>query len=117
MSQRDGKKFERMKKRTTIQEKYSPAMEITTQEEADQYFEALVLHSMTFGKTREEAEKLERENLAYFAGYHDHETRLRVEKLFRCEHPLFGPATKGAPTFEQALNIGYAIGRAMKKAE
>lgn len=106
------KKFPR---KISIGDKYGPAMKITGQAEADEYFERLVDHAMRFGKTRAEAEALERSNLGYFAGYDSHETRLRVEKLFRCEHPFFGPAVKGPPTPEQALNIGLALGRAMKR--
>lgn len=75
----------------TIGDKYSPAMEITDQEAADAYFERLVAHSMLW-HSRDEAERIERINLGYYAGYYSHETRLRVEKLFRCAHPVFGEA-------------------------
>jgi len=78
-----------MKKDISIGEKYIPAMELTTQEDADAYFEKCVQHSMSFGKSRDEAEAIERSNLGYFAGYYSHETRERVERLFRCEHPIF----------------------------
>lgn len=98
----------------TYGELYGPAMKITEQEEADKYFAMLVDHAMTeFGKTRGEAEELERHNLGYFAGYYDHKTRERVERLFKCKHPIFGSiAEKGPPDPEAAFNIGYQIGRA-----
>ena len=96
----------------TIGEKYDPAMKITDQAEADAYFQLCVDHSMTYHrKTREEAEALERTNLGYYAGYGSSETRERVERLFRCSHPAFGSIAKvGAPTTEEALEIGRAMG-------
>lgn len=96
----------------TIGDKYTPAMAITEQADADAYFERCVEHSMLrFGKTRVEAEDIERANLGYFAGYYDHETRTRVEQLFRCAHPIFGSiAERGAPTPEEALAKGYEAG-------
>lgn len=101
----------------TIGEKYEPAMSITNQEEADAYFQLCVDHSMTYRrKTREEAEELERANLGYYAGYGSSETRERVERLFRCSHPVFGAISKvGAPTPEEALQEG--IERAQRRGE
>lgn len=97
----------------TIRDKYAPAMEITDQAEADAYFERCVRHCMTFEKTREEAEKIERANLGYYAGYYDHETRARVERLFHCAHPILGSLEQyRAPTSEEALEIGKRIGEA-----
>lgn len=80
-----------MKKNITIGEKYRPAMEITDPQQAAAYFEECVQHMMTFGHNRQEAENIERANLGYFAGYFDDATRARVEKLFQCAHPIFGP--------------------------
>jgi hypothetical protein len=77
-------------KDTTLGEKYHPAMKILDQHEADLWFDKCVEHTMTFGKSREEAEAVEKSNIGYFAGYYDNETRLRVENLFRCSHPIFG---------------------------
>jgi hypothetical protein len=74
----------------TSGEKYGPAMQITDQAEADAYFEKCVQHMMARGRSREEAEQIERSNLGYYAGYYDTETRERVERLFRCAHPVFG---------------------------
>lgn len=83
-----------MKRDITIGEKYAPAMDITDQEVADAYFEACVQHTMDWGKSREEAENTERENLGYYAGYYGNETRERVERLFGCAHPVFGAISK-----------------------
>jgi hypothetical protein len=93
--------------------KYGPAMEITDQAHADAYFEECVAHTMGHGKTRAEAEEIERLNLGYYAGYYSNETRERIERLFRCAHPIFGSiAEKGAPTPEQALQADIKLGRA-----
>lgn len=100
-----------MKTRISIGEKYRPAMEIKDQTEADRYFETCVLHNMKFGTTRAEAERVERINLGYFAGYYDHETRLRVERLYRCAHTIFGKAIYGIPPAQEALNAGASAAR------
>ena len=76
--------------RVTIGEKYKLGMTITNQSDADLYFESCVEHTMRFGKSREEAENIERQNLGYFAGYYDSTTRERVERLFSCAHPVNG---------------------------
>lgn len=94
----------------TMGECYKPAMEITDQEEADEYFEALVTRSVTFfGQSREEAESNQRQNLGYWAGYYDHETRIRVERLFCCAHPIFGKAKVSVPTAEEAYQAGVDL--------
>lgn len=78
----------------TLREVYDPAMKIETQEEADAYFEELMDWGMADGKfTRDHVEKVQRENLAYWAGYYDHATRARVEKLFQCRHPILPRAS------------------------
>jgi len=93
--------------KTTIGDKYGPAMEIMDQKEADAYFEKCVAHTMTFGKTRKEAESIERQNLGYYAGYYSDETRVRVEKLYKCSHPIFGSiAENGPPTMDEAFESG-----------
>lgn len=97
----------------TIGEKYDFAMSILDQPTADAYFELCVQHCMRAdGLDRTRAEILERKNLGYFAGYYDNETRARVERLFRCAHPIFGPiALVGAPTSEEAFIAGLLKGR------
>lgn len=79
-----------MNKDITIGEKYGKAMKITTHSEADDYFEECVEHTMGFGWTREEAEKIERENIGYYSGFYDTETIDRVKQLFGVTHPIFG---------------------------
>ena len=97
----------------TVGEAYGKAMELTDPNEAREYFEALVERHMEArpDHDRSEAERIERSNLGYYAGYYDNETRQRVEALFSCAHPFFGAiAEKGAPTPEEAFEIGKRIG-------
>jgi hypothetical protein len=86
--------------------KYDVAMTLVDQEDADRYFERLVLGTMASGKTREQAEEIERREIGYYAGYHLDETRERVERLFRCAHPVFGSIAKdGSPSIEQIREV------------
>lgn len=103
--------MEPLPKEATIGDKYHPAMEIRDQAEADAYFERLVEHMMSCSdRNRQEAEAVERSNLGYFAGYYDSLTRERVERLFRCAHPVFGKiAENGPPTMEEALKAGCEL--------
>ena len=108
---------EKLRSRTmTIGELYGPAMKITDQAEADKYFEMLVSRQeKEFGNSRAKAEEIERQNLGYYAGYYDAETRARVETLFRCRHPVFGSiAENGSPTAAEAMNAGMMAGVAAR---
>ncbi len=105
--------MEKMANKITIGDKYGPAMKMTDQKQATEYFELCVEHTMRFGKTREEAESIERQNLGYFAGYHDYETRIRIEQLFNCVHPIFGAAAEHIPTPEEAFELGKKLGEKM----
>ncbi len=101
--------------RMTIGEKYEPAMDIEDQAEADRYFDRLVEHCLSLppARTRAEAEKVQRDNLAYYAGCHGGETRKRIERLFQCAHPVFGAiVSKGASTCQEAYAAGEGAGRA-----
>jgi len=98
----------------TIREVYGPAMGITTQEDADAYFQIIVEHGMKLDPelSREKVESNLRSNLGYFAGYYTPETRERVECLFKCKHPVFGSIKEnGAPTPEEAFRLGVELGR------
>lgn len=100
----------------TIREKYGPAMEITDRAEAEEYFKACVEHMMDNNPqmSQEEAIKIEKSNLGYFAGYCDQETRERVESLFNAVHPIFGPAEiKRTP--EEILKLGMEMGNKAKQ--
>lgn len=101
----------------TYRELYEPAMRITDQGDAEAYFAELVRIHLAESPTdsRERAEEVQRVNLGYYAGYHDNDTRARVERLFRCAHPVFGAiAGQGPPTPEEALEAGVRLGRELK---
>ena len=99
----------------TIGDLYGPAMKMTRQDEADSYFEKLVERSVRlFGTPRAEAESIEKSNLGYYAGYYDHDTRMRVERLFRCTHPVVGSAEKGSLSPEAAFAAGVAFAASVK---
>lgn len=96
----------------TIGEKYGPAMEMTDQATADDYFEQCVTHCMRHGRSRAEAESIEKQNLGYYAGYYGSETRERVERLFKCSHPVFGAiGTNGQPTAKEAISAGLVAAK------
>ena len=109
--------MEAFPERITIGDKYGPAMSIMDQDEADAYFGRCVEHTMAYAadeeyKTREGAEALERQNLGYYAGYYDTETRRRVERLYRCSHPVFGSVEQfGKPTAAAAFQSGLERGQ------
>jgi hypothetical protein len=70
----------------TIGDKYGPAMQIEDAAEAAEYFEVCVDHHLRTAKapiTREEVERIERQNLGYYAGYYNVHTQERVERLVR----------------------------------
>lgn len=99
----------------TLSDRYGPAMTITDQAAADTYFKKLVEES---GFSGPKAEEMERDNLGYFAGYYDNNTRERVERLFKCAHPIFGKISEsGAPTPSEALAAGMITAkRGVKEA-
>lgn len=94
----------------TYSECLGPAMEITEQADADQYLKAYIeftaahFEDATGQYTPEQVCKI---NLGYYAGYYDNETRERVERLFKCSHPVFGSIKEvGAPSPEKAFALG-----------
>lgn len=94
----------------TIGDKYGWAMHLAvtgTQEQADTYFLACVRHQESFGGTRAEAEKIEKANIGYYAGYYSSEDRAKAEAVYRCAHPVLGAiAERGGPTPEEAVAAG-----------
>ena len=95
----------------TWENKYRPAMEITEQAAADAYFERCVEHTMESGRTWEEAEVIEKANIGYWAGHYDDATRARVERLFRCTHPVLGAIAERKLTPAEILARGMILGR------
>jgi hypothetical protein len=89
-------------------------MLIKGEADAEAYLDLLVVEHMQahVELTREQAVKIERENLAYYAGLCSNETRERVERLFKCAHPVFGSiAINGPPAPEEAESMGRLAGR------
>jgi hypothetical protein len=72
----------------TVDERLDPAMVITDQGDADDYFAALVkwqeLHKVA------DAETVVKANLGYYAGYMSDSTRARVESLYSTRNPILG---------------------------
>jgi hypothetical protein len=103
------------KKTLTYGDCLHPAMKITDEADAQQYLADYVAY--IGDKPRKEglpAEQIALNNLGYFAGYYDNETRERVERLFKCSHPIFGSiAKRGAPTAEEAFEAGKRMAAAV----
>jgi hypothetical protein len=92
--------------------RYDPAMAITDPDQAAQYFEELVQDNLAHStNNRTQAEAIERANLGYWAGYYSRETRLRVEELFGCEHPVLGKAKDKDWTPEELVEKGMEVAR------
>lgn len=77
----------------TYGEVLGPAMEITDQEDADQYFKEMVAYQerMLITEPRKDgmtAEQMCRCNLGYYAGYYSLEVQDRVKRLFLAPHPI-----------------------------
>ena len=109
-----------MKKTKSMAKAYGKAMKIISQKEADIFFKKMIdgLCKEFPEQSRDEHERIQRSNLAYFAGYYNEEIRWRVEALFKCAHPIFGPVAKyPAPTPDEAFRIGAAMAKAMSEGK
>ena len=101
----------------TFGECLGPAMEITDPEDAQQYLTEYIKYTQTFldKKPRDDgmtAEDICKVNLGYYAGYYDSDTRVRVESLFTCAHPVFGTIKdNGQPTAEEAFQKGMDLAK------
>lgn len=105
------------KKTLTYEECLGPAMKITDEADAQQYLTDYVEFirrglKKSPSRTGMTAEEIARSNLGYYAGYYDADTRARVERLFCCEHPIFGSIEKnGQPSPEVAFLLGKKAAR------
>lgn len=102
----------------TSGEALGPAMNITDQDDADQYLAEYIAFIQGYlDSTPNEqglnATEIAKSNLGYWAGYgYDRE---RVERLFHCSHPVFGAiAEVGEPTTEEAFKMGLKLGEQAK---
>ena|ERR1700742_2163162 len=88
---------------------YDRAMNATTQAQADECFDQLVALATASPEAPAPpvAMKIVRSNLGYQAGYFGNACRERVERFYRCEHPVFGPIARvPPPTTWEALQLG-----------
>lgn len=96
----------------------SPAMEIRDPNEAQQYLKDYadwIQSELDEKGSSESGMEIAKHNLGYFAGYYSNDVRKRVEKLFMCEHPLFGSIEKnGSPTAKEAFEIGLELSKKRK---
>ena len=99
------------KEQLTYGEILDPAMQIKDSQEAQKYLSDYIQwiqSDLDQSGKKDDAAKIAKANLGYWAGYYSNDVRKRVEKLFLCEHPLFGSIEKnGPPTMKQAFEIGY----------
>lgn len=78
------------KKDDTTGKIYDHICHIYTPTEAKEFFEAVVDRQMTaWGKSRSEAENIERQNIFTWARYMGTEIVARMNVLFSAEHPVF----------------------------
>lgn len=113
----------------TVGEYLTAAMAVQTQEEADACLKDMVDYKIacainfpdSFPKyasaeIRElDLTKMVRQDIGYYAGYHDADVRERVERLFACEHPYFGSIKeRGQPSLQDAFDLGVALGAKMQ---
>ena len=92
-------------------ELYGPAMEIGDPDVASAYIVSLVQRLIAMGIAWNEAEEIELNHLAFYAGSFSDSTRLRVETLFGCVHPFFGSiADRGPVSSMEAWTMGYGQG-------
>ena len=91
----------------TIGDLYRPAMEITDQQEADEYLAHLINRQMVcYGVAAEEGYANELRNLGYFAGYYDRETAVRVQVLFGAVHPIIPQGASADEIFALGMELG-----------
>lgn len=97
-----------------------PAMKITDVDDATQYLQSYIEYLIPYVVDThkdqdedfiyDEAVRIAKHNLGYYAGYYDDKTRKRVEKLFNCSHPIFGSIeSNGTPTAQQAFELGKSL--------
>lgn len=85
----------------------SLAMHITDQADADQYKAEYIKYQSQFSNDKYTPEQVVNINLGYYAGYYSNEVRERVERLFKCSHPVFGSVqSNGIPTGKEAFECG-----------
>ena len=99
-------------KRQTWGALLGPTAKVETENEASEYFAAMLKsHMISFNEGEDEAASKCRSNIGYFSGYFDQETMCKVQRLFRAAHPVFGTAI---PKAQEAFDEGKELGNARK---
>jgi hypothetical protein len=79
------------KDKITIGEIFNQARKAETKEEAKQYLNDYASYITKISDNNfEDALKIAKDNIGYFAGYYDKETYMRIQELFEISHPIFG---------------------------
>jgi hypothetical protein len=110
------------KETLTYGECLGPAIEITDQADADQYLQdyvAFIQKALDKEPRGDDmtAEHIAKVNLGYYAGYYSYDVMERVNKLFKCSHPVFGKVTaESRPTPTQAFEAGVKAGKQLKRS-
>jgi hypothetical protein len=103
----------RLPDKMTYGESLGPAMQITEQDKANEYYEALMeRHMRITDDSRKRAEQVIKSNLGYYAGYYSSDVIDRVQRFYNCSHPIFG---KTQPTPEQAFKKGQEFGEKLRR--
>lgn len=93
---------------TTYGEQFRSAMQCETQEDAEVWMKREIKKYMDeFGYDEEKTRKIILTNLGYIAGYYDHDTAQKIDRLFGAEHPIFGSSTYHQDMSpEEAFDLG-----------
>jgi hypothetical protein len=83
---------------------------MTTNEATEALREITLLRRKSEDEDLSQSLRWAREAVCYWAGYFSHDVRLRVERLYMSEHPIFGSAMNGPANPKQALMTGIRIG-------
>ena len=99
----------------TYREQFESALQCSSEKEARVWLEdEIARHKSEFGIEPEQAKKTILHSIGYMAGYYDHETAVKVHKLFGARHPVFGH-----PDYWKNLNADdcFRAGQALARAK
>ena len=103
----------------TYGQQFEEALALKTPEEGAAWLRSEVKRLAAYpeckGKSPAELEGVIRSNVGYMTGYYGAKEAAHVRKVLNATHPFFGDLSERQPTADQALNVGKAIGQAMRK--
>ena len=102
----------------TYQEQFDSAMKCETVEEARKWLNSEIVYAMNmYGQTHEKAKSVILTNLDYMAGYCNHETAQKVQRLFGAIHPIFGSADYHKTVSpKEAIELGIKVAEKVKNS-